>query len=151
LRLGRQALKLEAARATGAQQVLNLQRGGAKELVAMAQGGLAGMIDFVGAPSTSALAVPGLRKGGRFVTVGLIGGTGTFPLVALALREIALMGSAMGNTAQMRELVELVRAGRLTLPAVQVRPLAQAEESLQALEAGQVTGRIVLDTQTPAG
>ncbi|MDH4377229.1 MAG: alcohol dehydrogenase catalytic domain-containing protein [Ramlibacter sp.] len=143
--------KLEAARAAGAQQVLNLQRGGGKELVAMAQGGLAGMIDFVGAPSTSALAVPGLRKGGRFVTVGLIGGTGTFPLVALALREIALMGSAMGNTAQMRELVELVRSGRLTLPAVQVRPLAQAEESLQALEAGQVTGRIVLDTQTPAG
>lgn len=143
--------KLEAARAAGAKHVLNLQRAGAPELVAMAQGGLAGMIDFVGAPSTSALAVPGLRKGGRFVTVGLIGGTGTFPLVALALREITVMGSAMGNTTQIQELVELVRSGQLTLPAVQVRPLAQAEESLQALEAGQVTGRIVLDTQASAG
>ena len=86
--------------------------------------------------------------------VGLVGGTGTFPLVALALRETAVMGSAMGsaigNTAQMREEVERVRSGKLNLPAVHVRPLAEAGTSLPALEAGQVTGRIVLDTQSAA-
>jgi hypothetical protein len=54
---------LEVARAAGPQRGLDLQCRGAKDLVAMAQGGLAGMIDFVGAPCTSALAVPGLRKG----------------------------------------------------------------------------------------
>ena len=63
MRVGRQASMLEVARAAGPQRGLDLQCRGAKDLVAMAQGGLAGMIDFVGAPCTSALAVPGLRKG----------------------------------------------------------------------------------------
>jgi propanol-preferring alcohol dehydrogenase len=52
----------------------------------------------------------------------------------------------VGNTAQIRELVALVRAGKLKLPAVQVRPLAQAEAALRDLEAGKVIGRVVLDT-----
>lgn len=143
--------KLEVARAAGVQHVLNLKTGGPAQLLALAKGGLSGMIDFVGAPATSALALPSLRKGGRFVSVGLFGGATTIPLVALAMREVAVMGSAVGSTTQMRELVELVRSGRLTLPAVQVRPLAQAEQSLQDLEAGRVTGRIVLDTLAPAG
>jgi D-arabinose 1-dehydrogenase-like Zn-dependent alcohol dehydrogenase len=142
--------KLDAARAAGVQHVLNLKTGGPAQLLALAKGGLSGMIDFVGAPATSALALPSLRKGGRFVSVGLFGGATTLPLVALAMREIAVMGSAVGSTAQMRALVELVRSGRLTLPAVQVRPLEQAEQSLQDLEAGHVTGRIVLDTSSQA-
>ncbi len=108
------------------------------------------MIDFVGAPATAALALPSLQKGGRFVSVGLFGGATTIPLVALAMREISLMGSAVGSTAQMRELVALVQSGKLTLPAVHVRPLAQAEQSLQDLQAGRITGRVVLDAMSEA-
>lgn len=142
--------KLAVAKAAGAAQVLNLKTGGAAELLAMAGGGLHGMVDFVGAPSTAALALPALQKGGRFVSVGLFGGAVGIPLVALAMREIALMGSAVGSTAQIRELVALVRSGKVVLPAVQVRPLAQAEQSLRDLEAGRVTGRIVLDAMAEA-
>jgi alcohol dehydrogenase, propanol-preferring len=137
--------KLAAAQAAGVQQLVNLKSGGAKELLALSQGGLHAMIDFVGAPATAALALPSLQKGGRFVSVGLFGGAATIPLVALAMREVALMGSAVGSTAQIRELVALVRSGKLILPAVQTRPLAQAEQSLQDLEAGRVIGRIVLE------
>ncbi len=142
--------KLGAAKAAGVEHVLNLNTGGGAELLALSGGGLAGIIDFVGAPATAALALPSLKKGGRFVSVGLFGGATTIPLVALAMREISLMGSAVGNTAQMRELVALVKSGKLTLPVVHVRPLAQAEQSLQDLQAGRVTGRVVLDTQTDA-
>ena len=140
--------KLASASAAGVQHVLNLKTGGAAQLLALSNGGLRGMLDFVGAPATSALALPALQKGGRFVSVGLFGGAATVPLVALAMREISLMGSAVGSTAQIRELVALVQSGKLKLPAVQVRPLAQAEQSLQDLEAGRVTGRIVLDAMT---
>lgn len=139
--------KLDAAKAAGVAQVVNLKTGGAAEILALSGGGMAGVIDFVGAPATSALAVPCLQKGGRFVSVGLFGGAATIPLVALAMREIALLGSAVGNTAQMRELVKLVRDGKLALPDVQVRPLSQAEQSLQDLQAGRVVGRVVLDIQ----
>ena len=137
--------KLDAAKAGGAAQVLNLKTGGAAQLLALAGGGLHGMIDFVGNPATAALAVPSLKKGGRFVSVGLFGGAAAFPLPVLAMREISILGSAVGSSTQMHELVELVRSGRLVLPAVQVRPLDQAEQSLRDLEAGRVTGRIVLD------
>ena len=140
--------KLEAAKAAGVDHVLNLKTGGSAQLLALAGGGLHGMIDFVGAPATSALAVPSLQKGGRLVSVGLFGGAATVPLVALAMREISLMGSAVGSTAQIRELVALVQSGKLKLPPVQVRPLSQAEQSLRDLEAGRVTGRVVLDAMT---
>ena len=139
--------KLEAAQAAGVQHVLNLKTNGPTQLLEISKVGFYAMIDFVGSPITSALALPSLQKGGRFVSVGLFGGAATVPLVALAMREISFMGSAVGSTAQIRALVELVRHGALTLPSVQIRPLAQAEQSLQDLEAGRVIGRIVLDTR----
>lgn len=137
--------KLALAIAAGAQATVNIKADGAAQLLAASKIGLQGMIDFVGAPSTAALALPCLVKGGRFVSVGLFGGAASFPLVALAMREIAIMGSAVGSTAQIRELVALVRSGKLTLPQVQVRPMAQAEQSLRDLQAGRAAGRIVLD------
>ena len=142
--------KLAAARAAGAKQSLNLQRGGASQLLELAGGRLFSMIDFVGAPATAALAIPSLRKGGRFVSVGLFGGAADISLVALATRAVSFIGSVAGTTAQIRELVGMVACGQLQLPAVVVRPLAQAEQSLRDLEAGQVTGRIVLDAMSEA-
>jgi len=46
-------------------------------------------------------------------------------------------------------LVQLVRDGKLKLPAVQVRPLADAEAALRDLDAGRIIGRVVLDTAEP--
>jgi propanol-preferring alcohol dehydrogenase len=119
---------------------------GPAELVKISGGGLAQMAGFVGAPTTSQLAWPALLKGGQLVIVGLFGGALPMPLPALAMREISIRGSAVGNTAQIRELVAVVRAGALKLPAVQVRPLAQAEAALSDVEAGKLIGRVVLDT-----
>ncbi len=137
--------KLALASTAGAQATVNIKADGAAKLLAAAKTGIHGMIDFVGAPATAALALPCLVKGGRFVSVGLFGGAATIPLVALAMREVALMGSAVGSTAQIRELVALVQSGKVKLPQVQVRPMAEAEQSLRDLEAGRVAGRIVLD------
>jgi propanol-preferring alcohol dehydrogenase len=139
--------KLEAARAIGAAATVNLKTTpGPAELLKISGGGLSHMVDFVGAPATTQLALPALLKGGQMVVVGLFGGALPLPLPALAMREISIRGSAVGNTAQIRELVQLVRDGKLELPPVQVRPLAQAEEALRDLEAGKVIGRVVLDT-----
>lgn len=139
--------KLLAAQQVGAAATVNLKATpGPAELLKISGGGLSHMVDFVGAPATAQLALPSLLKGGQLVVVGLFGGALPLPLPALAMREVSLCGSAVGNTAQIRELVQLVRDGKLKLPAVQVRPLAQAEESLRDLEAGKIIGRIVLNT-----
>ena len=73
---------------------------GAAELLKISGGGLSHMVDFVGAPATSQLALPALLKGGQLVVVGLFGGALPVPLPALAMREISLRGSAVGTTAQ---------------------------------------------------
>ena len=139
--------KLAAARGIGAAETVNLKTmPGPAELLRISGGGLSHMVDFVGAPATTQLALPALLKGGQIVVVGLFGGALPLPLPALAMREISVRGSAVGTTAQIRELVQLVRDGKLKLPAVQVRPLAQAEDALRDLEAGRVVGRMVLDT-----
>ena len=143
--------KLEAARAIGVAATVNLKATpGAAELLKIAPDGLSHMVDFVGAPATTQLALPALRKGGQLVVVGLFGGALSVPLPALAIREISYRGSAVGTTAQIRELVQMVRDGKLQLPAVEVRPLAQAESALRDLEAGRIVGRVVLDTSRPA-
>lgn len=143
--------KLEAARAIGAAATVNLKAApGPAELLRIAPAGVSHMVDFVGSPTTTQLALPALRKGGQIVVVGLFGGALPIPLPALAMREISIRGSAVGNTAQIRELVQLVRDGTLQLPQVQVRPLAQAESALRDLEAGKVIGRVVLDTAEAA-
>ena len=137
--------KLAVARERGAPQTCNLKTEGVKKLLEIAPGGVYGMLDFVGMPQTVALAIPGLRKGGRFVLCGLIGGEVSLPIPAFGMREIAILGSAVGTTRDIAELVGLVRAGKITLPEVERRPLAAAESSLADLVAGKVTGRVVLE------
>jgi D-arabinose 1-dehydrogenase-like Zn-dependent alcohol dehydrogenase len=143
--------KLAAATRLGAAAAVNLQATpGPAELLRISGGGLSHMVDFVGTQGTAQLALPTLLKGGQMVVVGLFGGALPVPLPALASREVSLRGSNTGNTAQIRELVQLVRDGKLKLPAVQVRPLAEAEAALRDLEAGKIIGRVVLDTAETA-
>jgi D-arabinose 1-dehydrogenase-like Zn-dependent alcohol dehydrogenase len=142
--------KLAVARQRGAGQTCNLKTEGLKRLAEIAPGGMYGMLDFVGVPQTVALAVPAMRKGGRFVLCGLIGGEASLPIPAFGMREIAILGSAVGNTRDIVELVALVRAGRIVPPEVERRPLAAAESALADLAAGRVKGRIVLETQGEA-
>jgi D-arabinose 1-dehydrogenase-like Zn-dependent alcohol dehydrogenase len=118
-----------------------------KRLTEIAGGALCGMLDFVGAPATVALAAPALRKGGRFVLCGLIGGEANLPLPVFGMREISILGSAVGNTRDLVELVSLVRQGRIQLADVERRPLAAAEQSLSDLAEGKVIGRVVLEMQ----
>jgi len=137
--------KLAVARTRGATQTCNLKTEGVKRLLEIAPGGVYGMLDFVGMPQTVALAIPGMRKGGRFVLCGLIGGEASLPIPVFGMREIAILGSAVGTTRDIAELVDLVRAGKIALPDVERRPLAAAEGALADLVAGKVTGRVVLE------
>jgi len=137
--------KLAAARTAGVAQTCNLKTEGIKHLLRVTGGSLYGMLDFVGSPQTVSLAAPALRKGGRFVVSGLMGGTASIPIPVLSLREIAIMGSAVGNTPDLVDLVGMVKRGEIKLPEVERRPLSKADQSLQDLAAGKIVGRVVLE------
>ena len=136
--------KVEAGIARGARSGCNIAEDGARKLTQAAGGQLYGLLDFVGSAATSSLAFPCLRKGGRYIVCGLMGGQAQIPVALLALREIELHGSYVGSPVDLQELVLLAKSGRLQLAPVTQRPLHEAQASLTSLAEGKVIGRQVL-------
>ena len=138
--------KLSAAKKQGAAQTLDSRSPIAVQaLQALANGSLAGTIDFVGMPATAALGIGALRKGGRYVICGLFGGELVHPLPPLAQRAIGIIGSYVGNLQELKEVVALAKKKKLKPMPVDTRPAAQANSALEDLKAGKVLGRVVLD------
>lgn len=136
--------KLEAAKAAGADQVVNAKAPDAAKQILRATGGVAAAVDFVGAESTAQLGVASLGKGGRLVVVGLFGGAMTIPVPLFPLRAIGVEGSYVGSPREMGEMLALARAGKVRATPVSERPLADAGRTLEDLRAGTVLGRVVL-------
>ena len=101
-------------------------------------------IDFVGTPDTVTLGMTVLAKGGNCIVVGLHGGEVTLPIPSFPLRVIGIVGSFVGNLAELNELVTLAKAGKVPSIPIQERPLDQADALLNDLRHGKVVGRGVL-------
>jgi D-arabinose 1-dehydrogenase-like Zn-dependent alcohol dehydrogenase len=136
--------KLTTARRLGANETVNTRSADAAHKLA----GIAGAIDFVGMPATAALGIAGLRKGGRYVLVGLHGGELVHPLPPIAQRAIGIVGSYVGNLQELKEVVALAKKKKLKPLPVETRPATEANAALDDLKAGRVVGRVVLDFET---
>jgi D-arabinose 1-dehydrogenase-like Zn-dependent alcohol dehydrogenase len=110
--------------------------------------GIAGAIDFVGTPATAALGIAALRKGGRYVLVGLHGGELVHPLPPIAQRAIGIVGSYVGNLQELKEVVALAKKKKLKPLPVETRPARRVNEAMADLNAGKVLGRIVLEFES---
>ena len=140
--------KLQAAVEVGADAVLNGSREDALEELRRITGNrLLAVVDTVGAPTTSRLAIHALIKMGRYVVVGLYGGTLSMPLPWLPQKVLTVRGSYVGSCNDLRELIELVRTGAVKEIPVSSRPLSEAGQTLDDLKAGKITGRVVLTTE----
>jgi D-arabinose 1-dehydrogenase-like Zn-dependent alcohol dehydrogenase len=60
------------------------------------------------------------------------------------LRALTVMGSYVGSPAEAREMLDLVKAGRIAPIPVETRPLAETGRSLDDLRAGRIVGRVVI-------
>ena len=139
------AAKFEMARSAGAGEVIDPTADGAtKSLLKSTGGGVAAVIDFVGSGATCAFGLGVLRKGGKLVSVGLLGGATPLMPAMLALKAISIEGSYVGSLAELRDLMAIARKGVLPdLPVIR-RPLAETNAALEALRAGKVRGRSVV-------
>ena len=88
-----------------------------------------------------------MTKAGRYVVVGQHGGDFTLPQIWLPQKALTVRGSHVGNSPQLRALIDMYKHGKLKPIPVEVRPLEQINEAIDDLQAGRVTGRIVLDPQ----
>ncbi|MEZ5972707.1 MAG: alcohol dehydrogenase catalytic domain-containing protein [Hyphomonadaceae bacterium] len=112
--------------------------------VAAQRGAAAAAIDFVGAPATFGFGTAAVRRGGKYIIVGLFGGKASLPLASLPLKPYSIIGSYVGRLDEARELVTLLRQGAAPAPPMHERPLDQANSAIDDLRAGKVLGRVVL-------
>lgn len=136
-------IKRDLALGNGAQFAFDPSDPASTELLTQA-GGLAAAIDFVGAKSTAEFAIAALRKGGTYIAVGLFGGDITLPLPPLVQRAISVRGSYVGNLKELKELITLVKSGKVRPLPVDTVEFAAINEALDRLRAGNVQGRLVL-------
>jgi propanol-preferring alcohol dehydrogenase len=137
--------KRELALTCGATLVVDPRASDAQTMLQSKTGGVAAAIDFVGAHATAEFGVAAIRKSGAYVVVGLFGGDITLSIPLLVLRAITLRGSYVGNLSELKELIDIVKQGRIRPMPVEAVPMAQANNALDRLRAGQVKGRLVLE------
>jgi alcohol dehydrogenase len=116
------------------------------------ESGIDVVIDTVGAESTLAQAFRLVRPGGRIVGVGYdVASRIVLPTARFVLEEVELVGSRYVALDELERTIALVADGRVEPVIDRVLPLAEANAALEALEAGDVVGRVVLDVAGVSG
>jgi propanol-preferring alcohol dehydrogenase len=133
----RNALHLDVATELGATRTINVTDSDAGELLA-GEGGVDAAIVFAPSTPLARQALRAVKPGGTLV-LGVHADIGD---VSFA-EEKTVVGTAIGNRAQMREVLALAAAGKVQTIATAFR-LDQAEEALRLLKSGELRSRAVL-------
>lgn len=141
--------KRRAALAGGASRVVDPMSPGARDEIVAGPGPVAAAIDFVGSDKTAETALAILPKGGTLVLVGVGGGELTLSVAGTIFRALTVRGSLTGSLQDLRDVLALAREGKLSPTPVTEMPKHLANAAMTSLEAGHVTGRLVL-TETGA-
>jgi D-arabinose 1-dehydrogenase-like Zn-dependent alcohol dehydrogenase len=138
------ARKREAAEQQRADLAIDPQEPEARKALRSTAGRMAAALDFVGSADSVDFAQSAVGKGGVVVVVGLMGGRFSLAVPMFPLRQLSILGSFVGSLPEARELIGLVRQGRVGSIPVTVRPLEEANSAIEELRAGSVLGRIAL-------
>ena len=139
--------KLEAARALGADVVLNHRAADVVAEVRKHSGGRGAdvVVDSVGEQSWQH-SLRALRRGGRLVICGATTG----PMISLDLRRLfwrqwSILGSTLGNRREYAEIVAHAAQGKLWPVIDRTVPLEDALVALQRLQRGEQVGKLVIE------
>jgi D-arabinose 1-dehydrogenase-like Zn-dependent alcohol dehydrogenase len=138
-------LKLKYATDVGAEKVYNASDDNSiKKLMQDTDGGVSAVVDFVGSEDSSKYGLSCIRRGGKYVVVGLYGGALSIPLATIPLRAISIIGTLTGSLDETKAVVSLARAGKIKPIPIEKRAIGKASESLNDLRNGNTIGRVVL-------
>jgi len=138
-------VKRQAALAMGADHVFDPAEKDARKGLFKTCGPADAAIDFVGAESSLNFARSVIGKGGAVIVVGLLGGKFSIAIPMFALRPFSIHGTFVASLSDAKDLLDLVRSGKVVPPDVSTRPLAEVNQALDDLRKGQVIGRVVLE------
>ena len=134
--------KLALAQSLGASETLNAASSDvAKEL--RRKGGVHVALVTSAAKAAYDTAFSCLRPTGTLLAVGLPAENVCFPPILMAAREVRIRASAVGTRQDVREMLAMAAAGRVRCQT-KMYPLAHANEVLDELRHGRITGRAVL-------
>ncbi len=139
--------KLAAALDMGAARAVNYRNEDVADVVQQETGGrgVDVVVDTVGA-DTWETSLRSAAKNGRVVTCGVTSGAITeMNIRYLYQRQISIHGCVMGGMSELRSILALAAAGRLTPVIADVMPLRDIRAAHQALESRTLFGKIVLD------
>lgn len=137
--------KLELAKKVGADMVINgLEVEDVPGLIQEKTGGAHSAVVTAVSKVAFNQAVDSVRAGGRIVAVGLPSEMMELSIVKTVLDGIQVVGSLVGTREDLEEAFQFGVEG-LVVPVVQTRPISDAEKVFAEMEAGQITGRMVLD------
>jgi propanol-preferring alcohol dehydrogenase len=88
-------------------------------------------------------AFPCVRPSGKLLVVGLPSESICFPPIMMAALEVRIQASSVGTREDIRELLAMAAAGKVRCQTT-TRPLSEANQALDLLRRGQVSGRVVL-------
>jgi len=140
------AEKRRTATALGADVVLD---GGDPDLVKkilQSSGGTGASVafDFVGSEATLATAIGTTRSMGKVFQIGLAGGTARLKVLENARFEVGFECTLWGTIKELREVVALVRDGRLTLGESETAKLDRINDVYARVKRGEVKGRVIM-------
>lgn len=140
--------KLALAKEAGASEVINSSNENAKErIMELTGGGATSVIDYVGAESSVRFGYDlfGFNKNGLYILVGMMGGKFEVQLPLMTITSRTLKGCYLGSIQEMAELMDLVRAGKIDPVPVEARPASEANQTLEDLKNGKISGLVCLN------
>ncbi len=107
--------------------------------------GAASAFDCVGTAATMAACAASIDRGGRIVVVGEEAEFPRVDTIAIAQRELEIVGTRNGSKQDARDAVEMMGAGILRPPIARRFALDEINDALDCLRAGDAPGRIVVE------
>lgn len=138
--------KADRVRALGADEVLSgrFGRPGGDGLAARLAGSVDVVVDNVGGDAFPTL-IGALRRGGRYVTSGAIGGPRvTLDLRTLYLRDLTILGSTAWDEPTFPHLIEYIERGEISPVIAGTYPLEQIAQAQTEFLEKQHVGKFVL-------
>lgn len=134
---------LTLARRLGADRVLHARNEPAAKIVRKEFGGVSAVLMTASSAEAIRLGTDLLRRRGTMAIVGLPPGDFAVPTFDVVVKRFTLRGSIGGTRQDLREALALAAAEGIRA-AVETRPLADVNDALARMEAGNLAGRVVL-------
>lgn len=138
-------IKRDAALKVGATAIVDGKAEDAmSQVLAVSDGPVLAVLDFVNNSQTARMGYDVLAKGGKLIQVGIMGGELTISLAPQILKAVRIIGNLTGNVEHLKTVTRLAREGRWAPIPVTTIARDEAQHALMLLRDGKVTGRLIL-------